>query len=465
MPAFLQINGRDYSNYLKAQDEALDPYDQDMFNPQLSGLPALGEGQMSVGESVGAREWMLPLNISAGGPQALASLVSAMRNDTRDAGHSKVQFRPEGAATVSYFDLEDGRLDAKYKPMWHRKGWAPAELRLWTKPYAHGGTWRTVVPSQQIPGASGPVGFPITGIEGDGPALLNVYMLERMNGGGLTMFGAHALPSFTPWIGASTLTNEIGAASTFLSASVIGGVYKQFAQAPGGSSALFSLILPANAYCGRHRVFMLTSHLFQGSNVLGGSPACEFKLADITNSISGAPRVTQGTVIATTSFANVRLMQLVDLGELVVPSTSQDAQVRPDFRPWVTANNSFSGASPRFGSYTILVNGVILVPLDLGGGVVSGKSTNSQQGIGIRAWPKREALSLQQLGPSSAWSVGFGGDITNKLRGDIVRLPAGATQAVFMAWAFTATGGIENPAAATYAVRVDAVERWRYFRP
>ncbi len=460
MPPLLKVNGLDVSAFLRVQpDDGLDPVDSEFEQPQFGGSPALAEGGIFVADTTRNKQWTAPLwtNSTASGAQGVNHLIEQVNNSLR-RGPAAVEFRPEGASQSTFFDLEKGRLDPQYSHFHHRRGWAKSTLHLWTKPFGHTATMRSVVPSQVWQGASGPVNVLATGLQGDVPALVNLY--AHPSQAGMFMYGITPLPTFDPFIHATRFLS--GNTSTLVAnASVLGGFIREYAAFPNATSQQINVNMGPAEYCGRNRVFLLAGHTYSGS-LAGGSAAVQMMLHDSTYDALNPQLLTLATQVIATQITGSLNMQLLDMGEVTVASQIPGAAPAPTTVLSITAHVTFP---TQAATYALRLNGLIIVPLDHSAGIVASHST-ADNNHALRSWPVREgwssafvATSMQGFGPTGFPHT----DLLKLLRGDVPRMPKGATQARIMMFAHKAGGVIANPVYGM-TVQVDALERFKFLR-
>lgn len=460
MPPVLKVNGTDLSAFLRVQpDDGLDVTDNEYLQPQFGGAPALAEGGIFVANTSRNKQWEVPLWVrsQATGAQGVNDLVKTINNDVLDRGPAALEFRPEGATSSTFFDLEAGRLDPVFSHFHHRKGWAKTDMKLWTKPYGHTATMRTIVASTVSSGMLGPGLYQLSGIQGDARALANVYLKPQNFGLGATGFVMYAvtpLPSYTPFI---PMPSVFGS-TTVSSGSAIASSYRKYAaqngiDLAGIRPAVATIALPPGGYAGRNRVYIIAGHSFSGP---GGS-GVQLALTD-----GGSQILTQGTALIRNSLAATGSFELVDVGEITVPSQVAGAAPVPTACFTLIYGHNY----PTYpATYALRINGAIIQPLDHAAGLVVTTGPNGSNNFAVRSWPQREVYLNQYSGASGMGPSGMvQRTILGDFRGDTPKLPVGS-QSWFMAWG--CDFGFENRlnnAVATVALQVDVLERFRFLR-
>lgn len=253
MAAILKLNGLDLFTFLRVgPDEGLDPADNDFLQPQFND-GGVGEGAPLISITETNRELVYPMIIS---PAKLgyANTKDGLHQLVRDINRQlkvlqTVEWRDDGVTNSSFLDPQAARLEPDYS---YRRGqhlYLQATLRIWTKPFAHTGTFRPL-------GTSVVTGMPVTppitatGMDGDEPADVDLT-LNWLPAGGATitdypasgpLFAGYAVfddanPMTlynTPWLppgtlaraangGAPTLTGASGAAASQMITFNVGG--------------------------------------------------------------------------------------------------------------------------------------------------------------------------------------------------------------------------------------------------
>ncbi len=469
MPSVLKVNGRDLSTFLRLQpDEGFEAAGVDYLTPQFGGAPALAEGGVFVADATTNKEWTAPLWLhSPTGAAGVDELVEGVNLDLFTRGPAAVEYRPEGATQSTFFDLERGRLDPHYSHHHHRKGWMKADLKLWTKPYGHTGTMRTVVPSAVSPNGA-PVVTDITGLAGDVPALGNMYLAPQsapVASYGFFMYGLSALPGFDPVISASAMQSSISGQATTQgnSQALASQMFMLRAQPSMNGSAMISFQLSPSAFAGRHRMFAMLGHAF-ANGVSGGGSGVRVWLE--TGFVIGGHAVATNVPTALITLTSPSRFQMVDLGQVTVPSQVPGAQPQPDYR----FSMLFAHAYPTYSStYPIRCGGIVLLPLDHSAAMAVYPDTNALSGmkaLSLRSWPEREAYGTIDLGGSGMGPImAADTDLQPYVRGETPRMPKGATQARLMMWSgrFDNTTGAVNMAT-PFAYQFDVLERFRFLR-
>lgn len=354
MAPHLQVADRDLSVFVNVQPgEGLDPA-APFAEPQFSGGGAFGEGLTYIGDSITLREWVIPLILEAADRDSLLQLIEDINQDlTRGA---QIEYAIDASVdSISYFDLERGRLDIAYNHFLAQSNITRANLRLWTRPFAHTGTARPIASIA----ATAAVQFAATGIDGDlmAQARMDVRVGSQVaSTGRVVAYGVHRSPSFNAIRGPSSPDFVAMSGATVRGASgAIGSQYLALPVSPTGGAyggpALTAYITPPAAHVGRHRVFaVMRSRL---------SAAISLYAVDSYDSRLG-PTVT----VPANSVWNLK-----DLGEISVPSRSsitQEGVATQTIRLWGGGASGMTvNASPG-----LEVNRLILLPLDEAPGVM-----------------------------------------------------------------------------------------------
>ena len=367
MSVYLRVNDRDLSPYVRVgHDEGLDPVDPDYAEPQFSGVAAFGEGQASVGEAVDNREIVVPLFLSAESTDELHVLVRDINSELRRG--ARVEWASDSQETATHFDLEAGRLDIDYQHWIVRNNRVRATLHLWTRPYGHTGTSRLIASGV----ATAIRQLPATGILGDVDALgkLEVRVGSRVaSGGRMIAYGVHRSASFSAVRGPSSSDFVGQAGATVRGASgAIGSQYLALPVSPTTASgvALTSFLTPAAGHVGRHRVLAVARSRLDRPITISA------------NDRSGAPL---GPTAYASQIDGAR-WGVVDLGEIQVPSRSDDQEAVPtqyvELRAGGASGNQIN-ASPA-----LEVNRIVYLPLDDSPGVM--RSAGAFGANSLLAW-------------------------------------------------------------------------------
>lgn len=120
-------------------DDGFDPAGSGYDEPAFADTAA-GDGAALIQHTYGNREWNVPIHLKALSKDALHDLARDVeRNAVKGA---PVAFLDDGATDTSYFDLEAARLELNYNNRRLLKNRTAGVLRLWTRPFAHTGTYR-----------------------------------------------------------------------------------------------------------------------------------------------------------------------------------------------------------------------------------------------------------------------------------------------------------------------------------
>lgn len=417
----LIINGRDLGQYLRVGEDDFDPSDPDYAEPQFSGSPAFTEGAEYTSDAIGNREWTIPLLLDAASRSALHQLIRDINNDLFRGAQVEFAVDPD-VDESSFFDLERGRLDVQFEYMLSVHSTQRATLRLWTRPYAHTGTIRSVLPSAH---GTGVIERMATGILGDTDALGN--LLVRV-GSRIPTFNTASQNYLVSW-GVSRNPSHVGmvhAASTTLSgvgtiigaSGAIGSMYRGY-DLPATAVGQIAAVWVATAQTGPNRVFaVMRSRLHPATalRVHGALNRPGLVFTDTPNPGFGA------TAIAT---VNDGRWMIADLGVVYLPTTREtETKQLPAIAIYV---GGASGASV-VASPSVHIQGFVMMPLEGGAGAVN-----------ITATPRADAWVLRPRTALSARTVprtqvvmhpGTTGtpsevnaDVTGRLRGNPPHIP------------------------------------------
>lgn len=344
----LRVNGRDLSPYLVVgHDEGLEPVDAERISPEFAGSMALREGEGYVGESVGNREWTVPLILSATSRSALHQLAQDIQNDLVNGG--QVEFAVDSATDNStFFLLERGRLDVEFQYFLAVHLTSRATLKLWTTPHGSPAGVRSVASFT----GSGPQSFLATGLLGDRPALGRVVARvgsQTASAGRVIGYALHRSPSFNPILTPSLArVDPQTAASVFTSATGIASTYLGIAVSPTGASGVAArwYLDPPVAHTGRHRAIgIVRSRLDRGMSIYA---------QDRFGAVMGP------TVIASQTDANK--WQLADLGEISVDAPASG--LNDTATQFIDLHAGGASGASVVASYALNVAGVFLMNLD-----------------------------------------------------------------------------------------------------
>jgi hypothetical protein len=168
-----------------------------------------------------------------------------------------VKFQMPAATDATHFDLERGRLEPQFEYWLGRAGKLRATLRLWTRPFGHTGTSRTIASRA----ATGAVEFVATGVLGDVDALANIEVRvgsKVASTGRVIGYGVHRSASFAAIRGPSSAEFVAQAGATVRGYSgALGSQALAIPVSPTGASgvALTSFLAPPGGHVGRHRLF------------------------------------------------------------------------------------------------------------------------------------------------------------------------------------------------------------------
>lgn len=458
MAPLLRINDLDLSSHLRVHHgEGLAPSDPDAVQPQFAGSPAFREGQSHVGEAVGNYEHVYPLLLDAPTRQALNALVAQINRELKRG--SRVEYAHDSSVDeISYFDLEAGTLEVEYQYFLASHGVTRATLRLTTRPFAHSGTYRSVIPSAEASSISVRLA---TGIVGDRAAVTRFFWRagsQLPSDRQIFAWGVHAEPSARLVATAAQFTFQHG--GTVVGAS--GAVASAYAGVgmPTNVSANDEVVRITTPPPGRSRLYaVLRSGLF---------PATALRLYAEHGGVVDSYETAGPTVIATQSTSGK--WQLADFGEVNIPSSHPSAGV-PSYGPdlLVTIRGRVpSGASHITASQALHISGVIFQPLNVSAGVVFNPTAYTPHFKGLRAGDILGAYEHPDLYAYSSRSTvdRVSVNLTANIRGHPPRLPpvgSGGNATPMSVIAFGGDVGDFKPVD-NAGWSLDVRERWRFLR-
>lgn len=394
----LKVNGRDLSQYLRVQED-LDPADPDYAEPQFSGSPAFTEGAEFTADAVANREWTIPLLLDADSRPELHQLIQDINQDLFRGAEVQFAVDPD-VDQISFFDLERGRLDVQFEYMLSVHSTTRATLRLWTRPYAHTGTVRNLIPSAV---GTGVIERVATGILGDRPALANLWVRtgSHFKSGSPAYLVAWGItPNASHVAMVHTTQTQTGPDAGFVISGASGALGSQFkgymhdTTLISQSRSAFELLrFRATAQTGPHRVFaVLRSRVH---------PATQARFS--AHLRVGGPIDSFGPAVGPTYIpsSNDTRWQIADFGVVDIPTTLRGA---PTWRPeiGIKAGWPSNAAASVLASPPFQFQALILLPLELGAGAVVWPPTSideavtSQVNIRARSVPEERTL-LQAL--------------------------------------------------------------------
>ena len=454
----VRVNGRDLSSYVRGhKEDGLDPSPA-AFEPQFGGSAAFGEGQPWTGDSVGNREWTIPLILDADDRSSLHSLIRDIGLELEKGG--VLEFATDSADPTTFFDVERGRLDTEYDYFLHRSNVTRATLKLWTRPRGHSGTSRLV--ASQRYGSAMMGDLVATSVIGDVAAMgaLRLTTNERLALGSNTLiaYGVHRSASVRGvWTYASMVDAGIVPMTLTGASGAIASQYREYKVVPTISSAasatrLFRMSIPYNlrsAYAGRYRVMGLFRSRMSGPSI----------------GITLQPGDTMGSqpVVAGLGSAGASgPWKLLDMGEWSPPAVPTSAGALPNAFHLYVGFVGASGAS-AVATSPVHFNALALIPLDVAAGVFvpSGAVPNNSV-LTIGAHP-RPYVDLHLASTSSdQWEF----SAIERLRGDPPRLPVTGTPGPSGPIGVTIVAGSwadANPGQG-FTAALHAVERFSFLR-
>lgn len=155
-PFTLKLGALDLAPYVRVgNDEGFDPYDGGGFEEPAFIDNPFGEGQGLANVDSRNREMSWPLYLNSTTKDGLHTLIRQINQEIRYAARPlRVEWRDQDATNSTYYDVEFARFDPNFKMRPSAQKWLAGVLRVWTKPYGHTATWRTIGtagPSSSIP--------------------------------------------------------------------------------------------------------------------------------------------------------------------------------------------------------------------------------------------------------------------------------------------------------------------------
>ena len=444
----LVVGSVDLSSYIRVgQGDGLDPVDADRYEPQFAGSPSLTDYQPFVQTTARNRAWTVPLILSAATTDALDTLVRTIKADLK-AG-ATVRFKPDGATSSTYFDLEAGRLDETFEHHLVRRGRLRCVLKLWTRSYGHTGTSRVVATFAGSQVAK----FPVPSLIGDLDALAAFRITPGTTvNDNLVAWGIAPHPSYNPLLTASMLSAAVSGGTVFLGSQAIASTY--IGKTEGASAAWrsavanYQLTNTDGRQVGRSRVLAIWRHHFHYAT------AVKLRLSYGQNIIDDM--VTNGVVYTPTSSADA--FQVADLGEINIES-------RPNFDGQPTYNtpnlnvqvNVASGAS-AVSTYPIQISALVMVPV----GSVAGFHRHGRNSVGTTV-----TLQARSHPDFRTWAdTSFGAfDLAADYRGAAPQLPQQVASAPPHLVMFRGSAGSNfHQNNTSLSASVKATERFQFFQ-
>lgn len=395
----LVVNGLDLSAYMQVHEEdGLDPSGAAYWQPQYSGLPALGEGKRHTNDAADNREPVFPLLLEANSRAALHRLISEV--DLNVVKGATLEFASDSSDPSSFWTIEGGNCEVNYQ--YFLTGVAlttRAVLKLSVRPYAHTATVRTIA---SLPmGSSAVIEFPASGLLGDVYALANLEVQVGSavaSAGRVVMYGVHPHPSHNPYRQATSGRAQAGATVRGASGAV-GSQYTAIPVSPTGASgiAYTEFLDPPDAHIGRHRVF--------GFARSGLSVPIPVYAQDRFGAIIGA------TAVVTQ--LDQGKWQLVDFGEIQVPARATGQEAVPTQYVQLFGGGA-SGASV-IASGGLHLAGLMFLPLDYSAGVLR---TPGAGAVGS-AFGDSFTRYKTKKGQLESFPVSDGGELWSKINGGL----------------------------------------------
>lgn len=234
------LGGLDLSSYLRVNpDDRMDPEGQPWVQPAFSETP-FSDGQVLISTTVMNREQMWPLYLVD--PTRLKDQLHALIRTINNAASQHpllLEWRDSGASTSTFFDVSFVRLEPDFNFRRSVHGYAAGVLHVWTNGYGHTGTTRVTATAA---GTGIFLSVPIGSVAGDAPAL----MVTQVTDGGVVPSIGRIIavapisnPSYTPRIGAASLTDLQVGATVIGASGADGSQYLALPVAPtGGASGI-----------------------------------------------------------------------------------------------------------------------------------------------------------------------------------------------------------------------------------
>jgi hypothetical protein len=459
MPPVLTIDTLDLSSMLRMQhDEGFDPVG-DPLDPQFVGNPAFTEGVTWVADANNAREWTVPLLVKGVDRTAIHTTVRQINQAIKRG--AQVAFATDSADPLTYFDLERGKLVQKYEFFLARSNVMRMDLHLWTAPFGHTGTVRSIASALLGQATS----FLATGVQGDVAAGMDLSISPASSPNAVSMI-AYAVKYPAPSGFQAVIPAASVAVSGLFGATLRGASGRTASQyrdiiasgaAAGNFGRFLDIPLPADAYGGRYRLLALMNQ-----RIPSGHPSSVLNLVSnwALNGPSSGYNIFFQTQLASQSGVGPSAFGMYDLGEYTVPTmvgASPSIQMQ-----LINFVDPFFVGVPAIDAF-------FLLSLDTEVGVFAGTSmqqlTSTPQTYEI-SQPSKFAMRFQGTIPAA--------DITGSLRGAYPKLPAvgspgasGPAQVLVIAPAQASSATMSandvlgnNP----FTVNLGVRERFRYMR-
>jgi hypothetical protein len=255
-PFSLKLGSLDLAQYLRiGNDEGFDPYDQGGFEEPAFIDNPFGEGQGLANVDSRNREMSWPLYLKATSKDNLHTLVRQINQEIHYAARPlRVEWKDQDATNSTFYDVEFARFDPNFRMRPSAQKWLAGVLRVWTRPYGHTATWRTVATSAATMGVSS---HAVPSIAGDMDAHLRVTVGASRAAAAVSSYGyiftaiGVVPPSWKGFVApASQGSFPATGASGTLASTIIRTTFP-----PASSSISHEFYVAASPHYGRMRVF------------------------------------------------------------------------------------------------------------------------------------------------------------------------------------------------------------------
>jgi hypothetical protein len=234
----LMLGSVDLSGYLRVNpDDKMDPAGAPWIEPAFSETP-FSDGQVLISTTVNNREQMWPLFLKD--PTYLKDQLHALVQLINNAAAQRpllLQWKDDGASASTFFDVSFVRFEPDYNFRRSQHGYAGGILHVWTSGYGHTGTTRVTATAA---GTGIFLSVPIGSVAGDAPALLDTTItagavLPPL--GRIVALAPITQPSYTPRIGAASLTDLQPGATVIGASGADGSQYLALPVSPTGGAS------------------------------------------------------------------------------------------------------------------------------------------------------------------------------------------------------------------------------------
>lgn len=242
-PTFVfKLGTLDLSSYMRVNPDdpsPMDPYSPHFVEPAFAETP-YADSQVLISTTVQNRETLWPLFLSDAThlKDALHALI-ALINNTVAQKPLTLEWRDDGASASTFFDVVFARFEPSYNFRRSQRGYAAGILHAYVAGYGHTGTTRIAATAA---GTGIFLSVPIPSVAGDAPALIDTTITD---GGVVPSLGRIVAvapitnPSYTPRIGAASLTDLQTGATVVGASGADGSQYLALPVSPtGGASGI-----------------------------------------------------------------------------------------------------------------------------------------------------------------------------------------------------------------------------------